>query len=376
MPRARLSRLQRRHTTSAGQVTGMRIVHVLHSAGYGGAENHALVLMKEQARLGHAVLYAGMAGSWLAQRCVEEGIAQLDLRMAGLFDVVSHLKLRRHVRAWSADIVHGHLVRGAHYAGWGASGSAAAICTAHATTADKHMGRCKRIIAVSDAVRQAVLARGYAPSNVTVIHNGMPDPGKGGDRLALRHELGIRDHEFALVNVGRFVRDKGQDLIIQALALCPPSTRLYLIGDANTDFGQRVLDLARQTGLGEGRVHFLGYRDDVQHLLPAFDAYVSASRREALGLSLVEAAAASLPTVATAVGGVPEVVIDGVTGRLVPSEDPRALGDAITRLVSSPDKGRAQGEAARHHYLGHFTVDHMTRRTLQLYEAIRQEYRA
>ena len=348
----------------------MRILHILHSHGYGGAENHALTLMAALREAGHEVMYAGPGDSWLAQRCQAAGIPARPVRMSGLADIGSHLALRRTVAQWRPHIVHGHLVRGAHYAGWAAwrQPGAHALCTAHATTAHKHMGRCEAVIAVSGAVRDNLLRHGHATSRIHLIYNGMPDAQRAdsAERAALRRELGIGKQAFALVNVGRFVRDKGQDLLVQAMAQAPVQTELFLLGDPGTEFGRHVQQMAG----GHGRIHFLGYRDDVPRLLPAFDAYVSSSRREALGLSLVEAAAAALPTIATRVGGVPEVVLDGRTGQLVPTEDAGALARAIAALAATPDAARSLGAAARRHYLDTFTVGHMLAQTLDLYRRL------
>jgi glycosyltransferase involved in cell wall biosynthesis len=183
------------------------------------------------------------------------------------------------------------------------------------------------------------------------------------DRAAVRQALGITPDQFAIVNVGRFVRDKGQDIAVQALASLPDAAHLYLVGDPATEFGQHVQALAAASS----RVHFLGYRGDVPQLLGAFDAYLSSSRREALGLSLVEGAAAALPTVATSVGGVPEVVLDGQTGLLVPSEDAAALAQGLQRLMTQPGLAQQMGVAARAHYLNTFTVQRMLDDTLQVY---------
>ena len=346
----------------------MRILHVLHSHGYGGAENHALVLMQALQAQGHEVHCAGSPGSWLAQRCAQAGIPFHGVAMRGLYDVFSMLKLRRLVARWRPHVVHGHLIRGAFYAGlaaWGRPG-AVAICTAHATTARKHMERCRHVIAVSAAVRQALLQHGQTEDRVTLVYNGVPDVPTE-DRQALRDELGMAPATFALVNAGRFVADKGQDTLVRALKHCGPDVHLYLIGDAQTPFGESV----RASVPEHVRVTFLGYRADVPRLLGAFDAYVLGSRREALGLSLVEAAAARLPSIATSVGGVPEVVLDGRSGWLVPVDDVLAMAQQVERLrAQEPQARAAMGELARQHYLAHFMVQRMVEGTVAVYRRV------
>lgn len=234
------------------QAGGMRIVHVLHSHGYGGAESHALLLMRGQRAAGHEVILAGPSDSWLARACQAEAIPVHHLAMHGLYDPVSHWRLRRLVRQWRPDVLHGHLIRGAYYAGLAGHtsprrGRPVAICTAHATTARKHMGHCAHIIAVSEAVRQNLLRHGYDAGRITTIYNGVPDV-PSGDRHALRRELGIAEGAFAVANAGRFVPDKGQDLLVRALAQCPPQVHLYLIGAPDTPYGEQVRALAAQHG--------------------------------------------------------------------------------------------------------------------------------
>ncbi len=344
----------------------MRIVHVLHSHGYGGAENHALVLMKGQRAAGHDVMYAGPLDSWLGRACQDHGIPATHLRMSGLFDLPSHFALRKLVRQWRADIVHGHLVRGAQYAGLAGHRKQrpVAVCTAHATTAHKHMERCAHVIAVSKAVQDNLLQHGYAAQATSVIYNGMPD-GPQGDRAALRAELGIPSDQFAVVNVGRFVRDKGQDLLVQAMRQVPANKlHLYLIGDPDTAYGREVQALTQDAS----RIHYLGYRNDVQRILPAFDAYALSSRREALGLSVIEAFAAKLPVIATAVGGVPEIVRQDQTGWLVPAEQPDALAQAMTRLAAAPETASQLAQAGRDFYLQHLTDTAMVEQTVAVYQ--------
>jgi Glycosyltransferase len=343
-----------------GDARPLRIVQVLHSHGYGGAEQHALALMKGLRERGHEVLYAGPSDSWLAGRCAEAGIDHEHLAMVGMYDVVSWLRLRRLVARWRADIVHGHLLRGARYAGW-ACGRAAAVGTAHATTARKHMQDCRELIAVAEAVRRTLVDAGYDARRITVIHNGVADQ-PGGDRAALRRELGIGEDEFAVFNAGRFIPDKGQHLLVEAIGQVP-GARLYLAGDPATDYGRGVQEAAR----GRAEVTFLGYRGDVRRLLPAFDAYASSSYREAFPLSLVEAACAGLPIVATDVGGVAEIVRDGQTGVLVPPGNAQALAAALARLAREPARAQALGRQARQLYAGQFTLEHMVTLTEAVY---------
>lgn len=355
----------------------MRIVHVLHSHGYGGAESHALLMMQLQRQAGHAVCFAGPQDSWLGRACSDAHIPCEQVPMHGLYDPWSHWKLRRLLGRFQADIVHGHLIRGAMYAGQAGHKQRApvAVCTAHATTARTHMQRCAHIIAVSGAVRDGLLQAGHAPQNVSLIYNGVPEgppPPTPEARAALRAELGISPDTFAVVHVGRFVRDKGQDLLVQALPHTPAHVQLHFVGDPNTDFGRdvqaQVAALAAAQPALAARVHTLGYRQDVQRLLPAFDAFALASRREALSIAVIEAFAAQVPVVATAVGGVPEIVRHERTGLLVPPDDPQALAQGLGRLAQDAALRSHLVQQGRALYEADLTAASMLAHTLALYQ--------
>lgn len=351
----------------------MRIVHVLHSHGYGGAESHALLMMKLQREAGHDVCYAGPMDSWLGRECEMAGIACEHIPMHGLFDLWSHWRLRSLLKRVRADIVHGHLIRGAMYAGRAGHRHRApvAICTAHATTARTHMQRCAHIIAVSGAVRDGLLAAGYAQRDVSLVYNGVPEgppPPSPEQRAALRAELGIPFDTFAVAHVGRFVRDKGQDLLVRAMRSVPAGVHLYLIGDPATEFGSQVQALLAAEPALASRVHCLGFRPDVQRLLPAFDGFALASRREALSIAIIEAFAARVPVVATRVGGVPEIVRHEDTGLLVPPEDAQALAQGITRLNQDADLRAHLVTNGERLYTAELTARSMVEHTLALYQ--------
>jgi glycosyltransferase involved in cell wall biosynthesis len=153
--------------------------------------------------------------------------------------------------------------------------------------------------------------------------------------------------------VGRFIRDKGQDIAIKALSRLSARAHLALIGDHATPWG-RDMRLRSQSASARDRIHLVGFRDDAREQLADFDLLVAPSRREALSLTLIEAAAAGVPVVASRIGGVPEVVLDGETGILVPPEDAVSLAAAIDSLITDPALRVRLGQAARRCYEDHF----------------------
>ncbi|MDR0588417.1 MAG: glycosyltransferase family 4 protein [Burkholderiales bacterium] len=344
-------------------------LQIVRSMSFGGAENHVLQLSLGLQQKGWAVTVVCPAGSWVAKRCPEYGLRHLPVAMRGLFDLTSYIKLHRAIKDAHTDIVHAHQVRPSQYAGVAAINTGAIpIATAHSTKAVKHMRRCRHLIAVSDAVKNNLIAHGYAPHKITRIYNGVTPPPEE-DRLSLRRELHIPQDVFAIVLSGRFVVDKGQDLLLQTLERLPETAHYYLIGDTHTDFGRGLV--ARYGN--HPRVHFLGYRSDAPRLLSAFDLYCAPSRREAFSLSILEACAARLPVVGAEVGGIPEAVIDQKTGLIVAPNNSDALAEAILSLWNDRAKAKRMGNNARAYYEQHFTVQHMVDETEKLYHALLED---
>jgi glycosyltransferase involved in cell wall biosynthesis len=117
-------------------------------------------------------------------------------------------------------------------------------------------------------------------------------------------------------------------------------------------------------------VVFAGFRRDLDRILPAFSIFCLSSHLEGLGTSLLDAMAFGLPVVATAAGGIPEAVDDGVSGRIVPPRDPTALADALADVLSDEERRKTLGAAGRRLFLQRFTADRMVEETLRVVEEI------
>ncbi len=218
-----------------------------------------------------------------------------------------------------------------------------------------------RVFAVSEDLRRHMIAEGFPAARVAVVHNGI-DPGPPASparRAAARAALGVSAETLCAVTVARLDPVKDLATMLEGLALARagglPCT-LTVIGD-----GPERAALERRAsapGLA-GAVTFLGQRDDVRALLPAFDLYLNSSVHEGVSVTILEAMAASLPVVATAVGGNPEVVAEPETGLLVPARSPERLAAAIGRLATDPEGRQAMGAAARRRLEQRFSFERM-----------------
>ncbi len=228
------------------------------------------------------------------------------------------------------------------------------------------------IVAVS--ARAAETFRGYHPLvqswyPLVVVRNGIALDHMVSGRDATRAILGVADCR-VLITVARLDPAKNLNLLLRALALCNAKQRgirLLLVGDG--ECRDELQKLACDLKLGNV-VSFLGMRTDIPNLLAASDIFVLSSRREGLPVSVLEAMAAALPVIATAVGGVPEVVENGTTGTIVTPDCAEELARAIEQLVLNPERGQSMGEAGRERVASHFSLTTMAQEYLSFYQRI------
>ena len=213
-------------------------------------------------------------------------------------------------------------------------------------------------VAVGERVAREVERLAALPTHsIRMIHNGVADVEL--EPLARAFEGPV------LGAIGRLDRQKGFDVLLRSLAQVPQA-QLVVVGDGQErDALER---LAAELDLSE-RVRFEGWREDARRYLTTFDVLVVPSRFEGFPLVIVEAMLAGLPVVASAVGSVPESVLDGTTGLLVPPEDAVALASALRTLLGHPALRAQMGASGRKHALG-FTSEAMARAYGDLYEKV------
>lgn len=227
------------------------------------------------------------------------------------------------------------------------------------------------VVGVAREVTRDLMADGYDPTRVRTIYNGIDAARlENADPAALRARLGIPDGVSVVGCTGSLIQRKGHDVLLRACAAQPadgPPFHLVIAGSgAERD---ALAALARDLGLG-GRVHFAGHIADPASLYTMSDVFALASRREGLPLSLAEAGWFRLPAVATGVGGVAEIVLDGETGFVVPSEDHAAFAGALARLLADPALRGRLGQEARARVEADFTVRRMATEFMATYEAL------
>lgn len=232
------------------------------------------------------------------------------------------------------------------------------------------------VTAVSRTVADAQIGhKSILPKKVSVIENGIDFARFAAPDAAaldqLKQKLGIVPDDRILLCVGRFAPEKNHALLLRVFARIArrfPAARLLLVGSGPLEADVRAQ--AEQLALGD-RVIFAGQLSPVGPVFFLAEAFVLASWLEGLPLVVLEAMAAGCPMVATAVGGIPEVVNDGHTGLLVPSNDEAALEGALARMLDAgPEQRRAWADAARVEAKRRFSMERMVERTQAVYDRI------
>jgi len=315
----------------------------------------------------------------LAAQLEAEGYALYHRKRRGGLDVGWILWLARLLRRNSIDVVHAHNATALFYGALATSlvprtrlvytehdrafPSARRDRIVHAILAR----RTHAVATVSATLRQNLLRWESFPSaRVHVIRNGVQMPVPQRSRAAVRHDLDLGDRPVAGI-VARLAKIKNHALLLRSwkrVLVDVPDAVLLVVGAGSQEENLRTLH--GQLELGES-VRFLGFRQDISELLQAMDVFVLSSLSEGLSLTLLEAEACGLPVVATRVGGNPEVVQDGETGVLVPSEQELPLAEALARLLQDAPLRQQLGERGREYYEQHFTLAAMLRGYVHLY---------
>ncbi|MDE3180889.1 MAG: glycosyltransferase family 4 protein [Acidobacteriota bacterium] len=235
-----------------------------------------------------------------------------------------------------------------------------------------------RFIAVSKAIQSYLIDEKHChPSKVALIYNGrdLDRYRASGECDAVRRQFGVAPQDMLLVHIGRLSPQKGHAVLLRALPVVIekfPQTKLLLVGEG--DLAASLLDETKRLGL-EGRVIFAGFQSAIPRFLEAADLVVLPSLWEGLPLIAIEAGGVGKAIVATAVDGTPEVVMDGITGLLVPPNDSGRLAEAIVTLLADEGLRKRMGANARSRAEAFFDIRQQASQTAALYESLMTPYR-
>jgi len=371
--------------SAAAAVRPLTVCQVLHSLNVGGAEMLAARLARQlRGACQFRFVCLDELGT-LGEALRGEGFPVDVLERSSGLDWGCAWRLARLLRRAQVDVIHAHQYTPFFYAMMARQlyRRAPIMFTEHGRHFPDYprrkriwfnrlmLGRRDRVIGVGKAVGDALTANEGIPApRVEVIYNGIDTDafaGRGDDRNALRRELGLGADDFVAILVARldYLKDHATAVrTIERVAPSVPQARLVLAGEGPER--AKIESLVRELGLGE-HVRFLGLRKDVARLLPVADVFLLTSISEGIPLTVIEAMAAGLPVVSTRVGGLTEVVEEGVTGLLAAAGDDRALAKHLHDLAHDPALCRRLGQRGRLRACERFSESQMHARYLHVY---------
>lgn len=353
----------------------MNVLFLDNERGWRGGQEQIFTLMRGLHQRGIYSMLVGPEGTLLARRVCEIGVRHTTLSWRGELGLAWAPGLLRVLAERRWDIVHFNTPSGIIGAAFWSRRARVPLRVLSRrvnfplrgwASRWKYMYATDYIITVSSGIAATLRDCGIPADRIGVVYEGI-------DVAEIESTPAERLYPEGICVIGCVAflsREKGHSTLLAAFARLQarrPAVRLVLLGD-----GPLQADLerqAKQLGVAEA-VLFLGFREQVAPLLRGFDIFVLPSLSEGLSSGILAAMAAGLPVVASNIGGIPELVRDGVTGTLVPAGEPRALAEALEHLVDRPDVGAACGVAGREVVLKNFTLDQKVERTLAIYEAL------
>lgn len=348
--------------SSAAAGKPITIVYAFLDFNDGGAQRLTLATWRnlDLHRFHPRLLCVRSAGPLVAAAREMHVPVQVLCRMKRPYDFGAVFRIAQWLKSIGAEIVHVPLYsRASPYVRLGARVARTPLVVAHEhcrarspslarVLADRLLARGTRFVAVSAAQRAQLVDAGVPPEQVAVVPNGVDvDRFAPRDRRSSRARLGIEDDRHIVLVPARLVERKGHADLIAALpevARMVPDTQALCAGSG--PLREILPALASCAGVGD-RVRFLGHRDDMPLVMSAADIVCLPSLVEGMPLAAIEAMACARAVVATTVDGVPELIEDGITGRLVPPRDPARLAAVLSELLADASKRRSIGEAAR-----------------------------
>jgi glycosyltransferase involved in cell wall biosynthesis len=370
----------------------MRLFFVNMHRLWGGQSAVVLLLAEELARRGHKLLLAGVAGSELVKRAAAAGLPvhdQLELRRG--FRPTSFRRDQQRLKsAWAQFQPEGILTNGSQDT-WACALARRRLAfpaflvrwrhnsfpvSAHPFNRWLYRRLIDHVVVSSQEIAPLLTNRLLPPQRLTVFPpsarlepflNASPAPG-------LREKLGVPSDGCLALCVGRLAPEKGHAVLLRAWRRVVdrrPQAHLALAGHGSQEDALRKL--RAELGLDE-RVHLLGFRDDVPRLYAACDlAVLTPVAGESFGIALLEAYAAGKPCVASDVGGVRDLVLEGRTGLMAPPGEDQPLAEVLLRLVGDPELRRQFGQAGRARVLEHFTPGKLADRAEELFARLARD---
>ena len=359
----------------------MNILHINTERTWRGGEQQTLNLLeglKERQITSHLVC---QAGSPMEERAARAGIKVYPITMRGEVDLVAGFRMRKLINKFKYDIIHSHTSHAHSLAFLASIGAGARRLVTRRVDFSifrhsflqlsglKYRFMADYYIAISHKIKEVMVNDGIPDQRVFVAHSGI-DPHRfisaRGDYLLSEFE--IRENQKVVVNVAHLAGHKGQKYLVRAIPHVLeklPDTRFFIVGKGA--LMRELKEMASDLELNKELI-FTGFRSDVAAFYKIADLYVMSSVQEGLGTAVLDALALAIPVVATNAGGLPEIILDGNTGRLVAAADPEALAAGMIELLNRPELAKAMGKEGQAMVQRRFSIDAMVDKNIEVYK--------
>lgn len=363
----------------------MNILFVINSLNYGGAERYVSVLSHALVEQGDKVVIISTGGALVEQLNKKVSHRKVDSipdsSRDGLIKTARSIEII--CKSNQIDLVNCNSVTAFRAANLARRLiQAPVIYTAHAVEQSKlpvigaELDKSvDKVIAVSNFIKHHLIKTGLISSKINLIYHGV-DTNKFKERSvdsSIKTSLGIKSDEGVVMCVARLESEKGIDRLIMSVPVVRSRgnhIKIVIVGGGSRR--KEYEKLSNLLGVKDA-VLFLGSREDVADLLGIADVFCLPSINEALSFAILEAMAEGKPVVATKVGGIPEVVVDQVTGLLVPPGDIRGLAKSINLLLENKPLAKQLGASAKKRIEDRFRFDRMLEQTFSIYEEVLEE---
>jgi glycosyltransferase involved in cell wall biosynthesis len=368
----------------AAKEGGLNVFQIDAGKEWRGGQRQSLFLARELQKKAYPFKFYVQPGSPLHTRALEDDLPVVPLKMRSETDAWAILRLAGGMKRHKCRLVHFH---DAHSVAVGSAAASLAKVPVRVISRNvdfpikknflsqmKYTKNIDVIIAVSKGIKKVLVNGGISPSLIKVIPDGIDYSPfeEAASSQYLRQELGFGLDDFLVGIVAHLADHKGHKYLIKATEILKekaPKIRVIIVGEGPL---RMELDrLVKQTHV-EDIVFFLGFREDVPQILASLDLFVLSSYLEGMGSSILDAMASRLPVVATKTGGIPEVVVNGETGLLVPPRSPAALAKAILKIYEDRELGSRLGQKGYEVVHQKFSAEAMALKVIREYERIAQ----
>jgi len=357
----------------------MHILHIETGRNLYGGALQVLYLLRGLREKGVENILVCTAGSDICRTAAPYADVRA-MPMKGELDLPFGVRLVRLTKACGPDIIHVHSRRGADL--WGALAARCrrvpAVITRRVDNPEPAlMARLKyrfydRIVTISEGIRRVLLSEGIPKDKIVCVPSGVDHQRyrQPCDRRWFQREFDLLPTHRTIAMIAQFIPRKGHRILIEAarqILVSWPDARFLLFGKGPLE--KEIQRLCEHNRIAD-KVIFGGYRDDLERILPCLDLLVHPAEMEGLGVSLLQAAAAGIPIVASRVGGIPEIVHDGLNGYLVEAGDVSGLTGRVTTILAEPEKARRLGSAGLKMVQSLFSTGAMVNGNLSVYRDV------